>query len=879
MSGAVRTFATIACAVLVVGALVVGGLAWRLSRGPISLDFLTPRIEAELGAPDGSMTVDIGSTSLEWDPHDRDLDVRVNDLRVLGPGAAPLAEVRALAVSIAPVPLLLGKVAPRSLEAIAPRIHVVREEDGRLDVGLGHEPNARTTHLLMGALTGGEPRGAAALRTVGLRDGEIVLDDRPSGTTWRATHASLTARRDPGGVTIERLAFDVAPASVEATGHVRRGAVDVDATLTRLPTRLLDRWWPATLAPAIRRWVLANVSHGGVTSARATIAGTLTDPGAPRIALGALRGRVAFAGLDVTWRDGIPPLTGVAGTGTFSADGWQLRVARGELEGLDLIHALVAPAAGGGRAIRVDAAVRAPLSKVLALLERPGMRAAANFPFRPGEISGGAIAHVLLRIPLDGGAAAVQAHGDLRSVSLRRAFRGRNVNARRLRFDLDGRDFEMRGGIAVGRAPLQLRWREALAATSQERRLITVKGRLDAEGRKALGADLGSWLEGPVDAQARFALKGEGATALNLQVDLTPAAIDLPLINMVKEVGAPGWSDARLQLAGGKVTAVDAFRLRAAGTSVTGRALLGPDESWRSAEGTIDTPPRAEDGSTGHLTVALKAAGTGSELIVTSDDAGAVFRAVDSYADATGGRVKLTGSIRLGTPGMPLSGALSADRFVLKRSPMIAKIAALGSIGGVIDLLAADGLPFSQLTGTFTQRAGVLNLTEAVAASPGMALTARGTVDRVGDDLSLEGTLVPNYGGLARLTKDRPAAGTVLIVGSESTKAVDFSVSGSLADPYVTAKPATAITPATLRDLLRLTTAGGDLTRTPGRKGTTDVEETDVEGAPRRKRTSRSRATKPAGRSRSGAELAPPSKPRVRSRAGAGQSAPGTDTE
>jgi hypothetical protein len=228
---------------------------------------------------------------------------------------------------------------------------------------------------------------------------------------------------------------------------------------------------------------------------------------------------------------------------------------------------------------------------------------------------------------------------------------------------------------------------------------------------------------------------------------------------------------------------------------------------------------------------------------------------------------------------MPLSSALSADSFVLKRSPMIAKIAALGSIGGVIDLLAADGLPFSQLTVRFTQRAGVLNLTEAVAAGPGMALTARGTVDRVRDELSLEGTLVPNYGGLARLTKDRPAAGTVLVIGSESTKAVDFSVSGSLADPYVTTKPATTIAPGTLRDLLRLTTAGGNLTRTPGRKGATDVEETDVEGAPKRKRTSRSRATKPRGRSRGDAELADPSKPRVRRRAPGAPSAPDTDTE
>src|SRR4030095_2868634 len=85
MSGVVRTLAAIACAILGVGALVVGGLAWRLSRGPIPLRFLPPRIEAALSAPDGSIRVDIGSTSLDWDPTDRDIDVRASDVRVIGP--------------------------------------------------------------------------------------------------------------------------------------------------------------------------------------------------------------------------------------------------------------------------------------------------------------------------------------------------------------------------------------------------------------------------------------------------------------------------------------------------------------------------------------------------------------------------------------------------------------------------------------------------------------------------------------------------------------------------------------------------------------------------------------------------------------------------
>lgn len=883
MGSRARLVAGVACGVLVAGILVTGILGWRLSRGPIRLDVLTPRLEAALGAADGSRTVDIGSTTFEWDPRDRDLDVRIRDLRVLGPGGEPRVTVPSLTVDIAPGALLLGAVTPRALEVIAPRIHLVRDQDGSLAAGLGHPPAAATTQLLLGALDGVAPRGGSY--TLRVRDGEVVLDDRSSGTTWHATDVGLTARRDAQGVVIERLAFDLDPASVEATGRVRARTATLEVALRRLPTRVLERWWPERVAPDLRRWVLANVSGGGVTTARGTISGALGERGVPRVTLGAVSGRVGFGGLEVRWRDGMPPFTGVGGTGIFSAAGWQFQVARGELEGLEVVRALVAPLPAGAGGIAVDATLRSPLSKALALLAQPGMRAVANFPFRPGELSGGATARILVQAPLERTEVVTKAYGDLRSVSLRRAFRGRNVNARRLHFDLDGREFEMRGEITIGRAPLQLRWREALAGAARGERVITAKGRLDAEGRKAFGADLESWLTGPVDVQARLATGSPGASRMDVRAELTPASIDLPLINMMKEPGAPGWSHARLVLAGSKVTAIDDFRLQAAGSSVTGRGLLDPDETLRSADATITVPPRSDGGTTAHVAVAVEQAGRGNQVTVTSDDAGGVFRTVDTYAEATGGRLKLTGTIRLGVPGMPFNGILSLDRFLLRRSPVIAKIAALGSIGGVIELLATDGLPFSQLAISFTQRAGVITIVEGVAASPGLALTVRGTADRMRDDLALDGTLVPNYEGLNRLVRDVAVPGAVFTgFGGEAIPAFEFSVSGSLADPYVTAEPATAIAPATLRDLKRLTTVRVDLTRGSRRRGKRAVEDGELEPATRAGRK-RKRATTGPARSAAGSKTGArtkadaPAKPRVRRRAPSAPSAPGTGTE
>src|SRR5262245_18427602 len=202
MGKAVRMVATLGCILLVIGMLVAGGLAWRLARGPIALDFIGRRLQSSLSAPDGTVKVDIASTALEWDSQDRDLDLRLHDVRVLGAGDTPLASIPVAAVSIARMPLLLGRVTPGSLEAIGPRIPVVREQDGQLEVGLASEPSGDTTQLLLSSLAGGAARAGGMEGEIAVRDVDPVVDDLSSGTTWHATGLSLAARCERGEVTI-----------------------------------------------------------------------------------------------------------------------------------------------------------------------------------------------------------------------------------------------------------------------------------------------------------------------------------------------------------------------------------------------------------------------------------------------------------------------------------------------------------------------------------------------------------------------------------------------------------------------------------------------------------------------------------------------------
>src|SRR5262249_32481940 len=162
--------------------------------------------------------------------------------------------------------------------------------------------------------------------------------------------------------------------------------------------------------------------------------------------------------------------------------------------------------------------------------------------------------------------------------------------ARRLDFDLDERRFQLGGEVTIGRAGFQLRWRDALAGPDRGRRTIDLKGRLDDTGRKALGVDLAPWLDRPVGVHARLTPQ-QCATDLDVRADLAPASLDIPLLNMVKDPGAPGAAQASLIVMNSQVRAIDAFHVDANGSSVNARATLGPDESVRTVDGTVAIAP------------------------------------------------------------------------------------------------------------------------------------------------------------------------------------------------------------------------------------------------------------------------------------------------
>lgn len=229
--------AAICVSLAIIGVL---GLWWRLSSGPIELDLATPWLKAAIEENfGGSHSVVVGGTQLERDEKGgtslrlRDIVVRDSDGTIVA--SAPKAEVGLSGRS-----LFVGQLRAQSLNLVGAEMAVRIETDGRLTVFAGADKRPIATATANSTIlptdqpaASANPQGALRaefeklagimawidalgqtgldghdLRELGLKNGNLVVDDRRNGKRWTfdGINASLTRPRR-GGV-IFRLESD-----------------------------------------------------------------------------------------------------------------------------------------------------------------------------------------------------------------------------------------------------------------------------------------------------------------------------------------------------------------------------------------------------------------------------------------------------------------------------------------------------------------------------------------------------------------------------------------------------------------------------------------------------------------------------------------------
>ena len=225
---------------------------------------------------------------------------------------------------------------------------------------------------------------------------------------------------------VDQLAIDLGGPSLDVnarfSGLTRAGTLAADAKLTALPVDALARYWPAGAAASARSWLTSNLSRGKVSSADAHLVGAFArpllaastapvsppgtgQPTAAAFALTKLTGSVAFDGLTVRYLETMPPVTGVVGNGTFTADRWDLRVTTGALQQLRVGPATVTISKITSKEptrIAITASVDGPLADALEVINAKPLEFPKEMGIVPSTVGGDMAAQVGFDFPLGG---------------------------------------------------------------------------------------------------------------------------------------------------------------------------------------------------------------------------------------------------------------------------------------------------------------------------------------------------------------------------------------------------------------------------------------------------------------------------------------------
>jgi hypothetical protein len=233
-----------ATVIVAVIAVAVAGLWWRLTSGPIELDMATPWLKAAIEKNfGGNQTVTVGGTQIERDEEGR-TSLRLRDIVLRDADGTVVATAPKAEVGISGISLLTGTVRAASLNLVGAELSVRIETDGRVTVFAGankrpiatasttlprtspaREPSQTKEALIpQGALRSGlqdiagvlawiDGLGATGLdghdlRELGLKNGNLIVDDQRNGKRWTFSRINVSLRRPAQGGVIFRLASE-----------------------------------------------------------------------------------------------------------------------------------------------------------------------------------------------------------------------------------------------------------------------------------------------------------------------------------------------------------------------------------------------------------------------------------------------------------------------------------------------------------------------------------------------------------------------------------------------------------------------------------------------------------------------------------------------
>ncbi|MEM9123495.1 MAG: AsmA-like C-terminal region-containing protein, partial [Pseudomonadota bacterium] len=150
-------------------------------------------------------------------------------------------------------------------------------------------------------------------------------------------------------------------------------------------------------------------------------------------------------------------------------------------------------------------------------------------------------------------------------------------------------------------------------------------------------------------------------------------------------------------------------------------------------------------------------------------------------------------------------GEVEIEDFTIRNAPVLTHLLTIGSLRGLSDTLAGEGIWFRGLTSNFTLNTeGLLQVRDGRMAGPALGITAEGSYDTVASVANVNGTIVPSY-SINSALGNLPVVGNVLVSKEgEGVFGFTYGVAGRPDNLRLSVNPLSGLAPGILRRLFQL---------------------------------------------------------------------------
>jgi hypothetical protein len=436
---------------------------------------------------------------------------------------------------------------------------------------------------------------------------------RATGSNWRlrplssaeapvvADSAEIVVAVDPDKkvFTLEKLALTGPGTAIALTGKLRAeadgAAIDLSVNTNRMPIRNALRWWPDFVAPQARNFLVQTVRDGDLsrlniqlTMPPAVLAKLLAQEYLPAEAF-QLEGAAENGVLVLS--EGLPPITGLAGSGRIDSVGGQGTILRGLVD------------AKAGRRIQLsegtfalnwpEAAIpdgtfrfrsTGQLDAVAEFLRSPDLKGLFNFDINPQDVKGQFDANVLIALPLTETLKLAQIRtevsGKMTGVTVEKAIGQDRLENATLVISTDKTGVEIKGEGRWQGIPVSL----TLENDATDRSFGAVASlTLDDAALRRRGVNLGARLTGPLPVKIKTLQEPGAKWTAAIEVDLARATIDGLLPGFQKPAGRAGKLGFKASERSGGGFMIESLALDSGASSFRGQAEVLADGTPVSA--------------------------------------------------------------------------------------------------------------------------------------------------------------------------------------------------------------------------------------------------------------------------------------------------------